>query len=105
LQIRIAPEDCLFKNLLAKWYEGKACVFCGERFGQIRWSDHKPAMFDPSKNRIVEWGEIRPEAVYDALATNSPACWNCGNLERLRREQPGLMFERPPREVAHAADK
>jgi hypothetical protein len=105
LQIEIAPEDCLFKNLLAKWYEGKACVFCGNSFGEIRWSDHKPAMLALSESRIVEWNEIRPEAVYDALATNAPVCWNCGNLERLRREQPDLMFERPPREIARAAKK
>ena len=28
-QIEAAPEDCLVRSLLTKWYEGISCVDCG----------------------------------------------------------------------------
>jgi hypothetical protein len=34
----------------------------------------------------VEWREIRPEKLYDVLATHMPICWNCHIAETFRRE-------------------
>src|SRR5512144_439621 len=28
-QIEAAPEDCLARTILAKWYEGATCALCG----------------------------------------------------------------------------
>src|SRR5215831_4360910 len=36
-QIEQAPADCLVRNIVAKWYEGKRCASCGEPFHEIRW--------------------------------------------------------------------
>jgi hypothetical protein len=98
-QIELAPEECLFQNLLAKWYEGKACAFCGMQFGEIHWTDRKPALLSP-ENKIVDWNEIRPETLPDVLPMHVAVCWNCFVVERFRREHPDLVFERPLREIA-----
>jgi len=45
-QIVSAPEDCLVRNILMKWYEGRNCVFCGKTLGEIDWLDHKPALME-----------------------------------------------------------
>src|SRR5689334_8242766 len=34
-QIERTPEDCLVRNILIHWYEGKNCVWCGRPIGEI----------------------------------------------------------------------
>jgi hypothetical protein len=88
----------LFRNLLAKWYEGKVCAFCGIEFGELQWADRKPVLLSP-ENKIVDWNEIRPETLPEVLANHVGVCWNCGIVERFRREHPDLVIERPWREI------
>jgi hypothetical protein len=101
-QIELAPEDCLIRNILTSWYKGKACAYCHMRFGQIHLTDHKPALLNADR-RIVEWGEIPPEKIPEALATHLPVCWNCGVAESFRLEHPELVTDRPWRHTAHAS--
>jgi hypothetical protein len=93
-QIEAAPAACLVRTMLAQWYEGKTCVYCGRPFGEINWLDHKPALMNPQRVTI-EWPEIRPEEIPAALATHLPVCWNCHLTESFRREHPELILERP----------
>ena len=51
-QIAASPEDCLVRNILGKWYEGKNCAICGKRIGDIQWADHKPALLDPDRRTV-----------------------------------------------------
>ena len=74
-QIQAAPEDCLIRNLLTKWYEGKSCVCCGKPVGKIDWL-HKPCFMSPQQ-RIYEWEDIQPEKLPLALKTHQPVCWIC----------------------------
>ncbi|HET8646180.1 MAG TPA: hypothetical protein VFO85_11865, partial [Vicinamibacteria bacterium] len=30
-QVERSPEDCLVRNIVAEWYQGKSCVLCGKR--------------------------------------------------------------------------
>ena len=99
-QVEAAPEECLFRNLLGKWYLGKDCVFCGHSFSELHWSDHRPALLSPD-NRIIYWHEIRPETLPDILATHAAVCWNCGVVEGFRRQHPDLVLDRPPRRDVH----
>jgi hypothetical protein len=75
-QIEAAPEACLLRNILAKWYEGKSCACCGRPFGAIAWSDHKPCLMSPEL-RIRQWQDIQPETTPRVLETHVPVCWNC----------------------------
>ena len=92
-QIEAAPEDCLVRNILTKWYEGKDCAYCGKPLGEIHWADHKPAMLN-AEGITVEWNEIRPEKVPGVLATHRAVCWNCHMNETFRRKFPELVVDR-----------
>jgi hypothetical protein len=92
--IEASSEDCLLRNILAKWYEGKKCALCGKPFGEINWLDRKPALMVPGKPSC-EWGEIRPEEVWNVLAIATPVCWNCHIAESFRRRYPELVVDRP----------
>jgi hypothetical protein len=93
-QIVSAPEDCLVRNILKNWYEGKTCVFCGKTLGGIDWLDHKPALL--SSDRVtLEWNEIPAEKVPAVLQTHKPVCWDCHIAETFRRRYPELVVDRP----------
>ncbi len=93
-QIQAAPEDCLLKNMLIRWYAGKTCAVCGKPVGEIQWHEHKPALLSPD-HKTVEWFEFRPEKVGEVLATHRPVCWDCHIASTFRREHPELVVDRP----------
>ena len=97
-QIAASPDDCRLPGVLAKWYEGKACTFCGKPFNEVEWLPHKPAMRSP-EGRTIEWWEMRPEELLAALGTHQPVCWNCHIAETFRRLYPDLVSE--SKDTAH----
>lgn len=101
-QIEAAPEDCLVRTMLTGWYASKKCVYCGKAFSSIHWHDHKPALLDVD-GRTVEWSQVPPERVPEALAHDRPVCWNCHIAETFRREHPDLVVDRPERHPGHQA--
>jgi hypothetical protein len=93
-QIEMAPEDCLIRNILTNFFEGKVCSFCGKPFGAIHWPDHKPALLgSDGKTRL--WSDIPPEQIPDVLLTHAPVCWDCHIGETFRREHPDLVVDWP----------
>jgi len=93
-QIESAPADCLVRNILARWYEGKSCVVCGRPLGNIDWVNHRPALLSP-ENITFEWKDLSPESIHQALENHRPVCWNCHVAATFRREHPDLVVERP----------
>jgi hypothetical protein len=93
-QIEASPDGCLVRNMLAQWYAGKKCVFCGVPFEDIDWAERRPALRSPD-DKTVEWKDLAPEEVPEALATHQPVCWNCHVAATFRREHPELVVERP----------
>jgi hypothetical protein len=75
-QIESAPEDCLIRTILTRWYEGKSCTYCGRPFGEINWWQHKPGLASPDLE-ILEWKDIPPDMLPSVLETHLPVCWNC----------------------------
>jgi hypothetical protein len=94
LQLDVAPDDCLVRSVLTKWYLGEKCVFCERRFGEIDLIDHKPALFTP-EGITVEWTDVPISAVKDAMATYQPVCWNCHIAQTFYHEHLDLVVERP----------
>lgn len=92
-QIEGVPEDCLVLDILARWYGGKRCIYCLKELGHIDWLQHRPALMAPG-GKSVEWRELRPEAIPEALRTHLPVCWNCHIAESFRREFPELVTDR-----------
>lgn len=93
-QVAASPEDCLVRNILAKWYAGKVCASCGQPFGEIQWTDRKPALLAADKT-TVDWSQIRAESLHEVLDTALPLCFACHMARTLLREHPELAIERP----------
>lgn len=92
-QIEEAPEDCLVTNIVARWYEGKSCTYCGKPFAQLNWHQHRPALLDP-QGRTVQWNEVPAQTLPDVLLTHKPVCWHCHVHESFRHDHPELVTDR-----------
>lgn len=93
-QIEVAPENCLVRTMLAEWYSGKSCVFCGKGFGEINWFDHKPALITP-EGKTVAWSEVAAETLAASLSVHKPVCWNCHIAQRFRHTHPEMVVDGP----------
>lgn len=101
-QVEADPERCLVWNLVADWYRGKKCVYCGKEFGTINWLDHRPAVVD-TEGRTVQWTELRVEKLPEVFSTHWPACWDCHVAEKFRHEHPELVVDRQRRKSPRPA--
>jgi len=100
LQIESAPAECLVQGVLAKWYKGRRCVYCGKLFDEIYWTDHKPALMN-AQRELVEWREVPPTLVFEVLETHQPVCWNCYIAQSFLRDYPQLVVDRSRRGETH----
>jgi hypothetical protein len=100
-EVEAAPEDCLVRNILVKWYEGKQCAWCRRAFGDISQGGAKPAVL--RADRIsVEWSEIPAEQLQATLSAASPVCFACHMAGKMVREHHELVTDRSERTVRHA---
>lgn len=93
-EIEEAPHDCLVREMLRRWFEGKSCVLCGRHIAPVHWHDHKPA-FKAADDRIWEWHEIPAEHLPAFLDEARAVCWSCMVAEGFRHDHPDLVVERP----------
>ena len=93
-QIEVAPEDCLVRTMLTKWYQKQSCALCTAPFEGIESWGHRTALMKPD-GTTVEWGDVRAETLPDVLATSHPVCWNCHIAASFRRQHPDLVIDRP----------
>lgn len=93
-QIEADPKNCLVWNIVAKWYEGKKCVFCHKPIEPLSHVDHAPALLGPDF-RTAEWREINPEQLPEVFSKYQPVCWNCHVTETFRRLHPEMVVDRP----------
>src|SRR6266487_5702443 len=70
-----------------QWIMLKTCSYCGQPFSMIHWHDHKPALL-ALDGRTVEWSQVPPEQVPEALDHDRPVCWKCHIAETIRHEHP-----------------
>jgi hypothetical protein len=99
-QIEAAPEECLVRTFVARWYAGKACAYCGKPIEGIDWlGGQRPALLDPDR-KTVQWDQISPERLPEVLSKYAPVCWNCHITETFRRDHPELVVERPWRKAS-----
>ena len=95
-QIATAPDGCLVRSMLSKWYASRRCAICDKAFGQIDWHAPAPALMTP-QSRTLEWREIPPEKLPGVLGTHLPVCAGCHAAEAFRRRFPQLVTDRPER--------
>lgn len=92
-QIAEAPENCLVRNILARWYEGKSCAWCERPIGDIHTLERKPAILTADKVS-VEWSEIPAERLQEILTTALPLCFGCHVANTMVRKHPELVIDR-----------
>ena len=93
-QVEEAPERCLVRTMLARWYAGAECVLCRVPVGEVHWADHKPAFLGPGR-KPVAWRDVQPENLPGVFATHERICWNCYVAETFRAEHPDRVVEDP----------
>jgi hypothetical protein len=93
-QIEAAPQDCLVRYILLKWYEGKICTSCGRPIGDIALAGSKPALLLAHKVTL-EWNQIPADRIPETLAAAEPICFACHMANTLVREHPELAIDRP----------
>ena len=75
-QLESSPSDCLVKNMLKRWYDGKYCAWCGQPVGEAYWTSCKPVVLTRHAT-LLQWDEIPIGQLTGALATGSPVCFPC----------------------------
>lgn len=93
-QVQEAPAACLVWNIMNRWYEGQHCAYCQKPFTRVHWHDHPPALASED-GKTIQWNEVKPEELQEAMRTHLPVCWNCHIAETFRREHPELVTNRP----------
>jgi hypothetical protein len=94
-QIAEAPDGCLIRTVLTRWYEGKSCVLCGHEIGPVPALGNKPALLAPD-GKTVEWDAVWNEELPQVLKSHRPVCWNCHIAETFRRHHPRTFLDQPP---------
>jgi hypothetical protein len=92
-QIEESPQDCLVRNILVRWYEGKSCAWCGRPIGDIHLAERKPALLTANRTSL-EWAEIPAECLQQTLLTALPLCFGCHISNRMIRTHPELVIDR-----------
>jgi hypothetical protein len=95
-QVERSPGACLVRNIVAEWYRGKACFYCGKQIPQINWSEHRPGLVSP-EGVTVSWTEVKPEELPSLFATHRSVCWDCHVVQSVIRERPDVVTVRPDR--------
>ncbi len=94
-EIESAPEDCLVRTIVTRWYRGKKCVYCGKPVGAIDWMGGQRAALRDAAQITIQWDQIPAEKLPEVFSTYSPVCWDCHIAQTFRREHPGVAVERP----------
>ena len=92
-QISATPQECLVRNILAHWYAGQSCIYCGTAFGELDWEFRKPGLLGPD-GKLLDWSEVPAEQVFNLLETHKPVCFTCLATNTLVREHPELVVNR-----------
>ena len=92
--IQSAPDGCLVRALLVRWYAGKLCTLCGADVDPVHWYTHEPAFLDLD-GRVLEWRDIPVQELPQAFETHRPICWNCLIIESVIHKHPERVVYRP----------
>lgn len=81
-QVEAAPDGCLVRDRVARWYEGSRCAICGNAIGEIRRFRRGPGLVGPD-GKVHKWRDLTVEDLADAFATHRPICAGCCARARL----------------------
>lgn len=91
-QIAASPRETLVRDIVARWYEDRACAYCGAGIHEIGGAI-LPALRSHD-GRLREWNDIPPEQLPDMLSTALAVCARCELAESFRHDFPQLVTDR-----------
>ena len=94
INLDVAPGQCLVSGVLMRWYREKDCIYCGKRFEEVHWSDHKPALQSPD-GKLIRWNSVAIEDLSSVLESYMPVCWDCYILRSFCLDHPDMVVYRP----------
>jgi len=97
-QVAAMPRETLVRNIVAHWYQDRACTFCGEKISDIH-GIVVPGLRGVD-GTVHDWTDIAPEDLPKVLRESAPVCARCDLVENFRHDRAQLVIERPtaPRE-------
>jgi hypothetical protein len=93
-ELEADPEKHRVWNIVAQWYQGKACAYCHRPISELSHLDHPPGLIGRD-GKIIEWEKVPAEKLPEQLAAARPVCWNCTVVEGFRQEHAELVIDRP----------
>jgi len=93
-QVEASPDETLVRNIVAKWYGERTCVYCATPIREIGFAAVTPALLG-SDSTLREWKDVAPEELPRVLASAVAVCARCELTEDFRRRFPGRVIERP----------
>jgi hypothetical protein len=102
-QIEEAPDGCLVRARVARWYEDSTCAFCGKAIGPIHWFDRRPGLVSRD-GEIRDWRDLAVEDLAEAFAACRPVCFDCSVAETFRARFRDLVVEDPRPPAGHEPD-
>lgn len=96
-QIESAPDGCLVRERVGKWYEGSFCAICGASIPPPGPVHPGPGLLDPHR-QPCRWQDVAPEDLWEVFATYRPLCSDCLAAETFRTRFPDRVVDdpRPP---------
>lgn len=85
--------DTTVGSLVARWSIGRCCAVCDKPLVDARAAGHHFSLRSPD-GATIEWPDIAPERLREALASRQPVCWDCNVSETFRRRYPELVVDR-----------
>lgn len=73
-QISKAPENCMVRDILQRWYSGENCALCGQSLTE---NAGEPLCFMTAEGETDQWDRVPIERVRDALPRCRPICADC----------------------------
>ena len=92
-QIAASPEETLVRNIVARWYAERTCVFCAQPIGETG-GPVAPGLRS-ADGALHEWKDIAPEDLPRFLEQSVAVCARCELVEDFRAHNPKLVIERP----------
>ena len=92
-QIRESGSDCLIRNIVAAWYQGKSCAACGQAMDAVDWTGNHPALLIGG-HKSMEWNQVPADTLHETLAGAQPLCFACHTVKRMLQEHPELVIDR-----------
>jgi hypothetical protein len=87
------PPDSAVTSIVARWLAGRRCVLCDKPLSDASCAGHHIGLRSPDGD-TVEWSDVAPEALPEALRVRQPVCWDCHVGETFRRLFPEFVVDR-----------